>query len=534
MAEMISYFPLEEARKGQIAVVNAIDKAFKDGYRNVIVDAPVGSGKSAVAVTIGRYSKGSHILTPRKSLQDQYFDDFNKFPMAVMKGRGAYPCTFKSSEHPNYRKVIRLIQQGSCPPPKPGEDSCAQGPCLTSAEIKDQCNTEDHPCPYIEAIGVASQSQMVVHNLHSFIFQAYFANRFDKRDFLVVDEAHEIEGIVRGFSQRKVTIPKALDDEEMPDENSMDLLEEWADWLTRFANLFSDRVSQGSSESSDRIKYLTNLTTLEDLSPKFGENFIASVEVDRQYNRTRFIFTPERVGDLVNQYLLQFGEKRLFMSGTIYSKSAFCRNIGLNESETCYIRIGSTFPVNMRPIYYKKEYLVDTSHTNWDKNFGQLISNIEKVMDVFDDVKGLIHTPSYAASIEIFHALKDTGRMVIHSKDDLAEQLKQFYEREDNSVFLSPVCGQGVDFKYDRARFQCILRVPYENTSDAFNRHKVQEDYQWYNYQALVKFGQQIGRVNRAPDDFGVTVLMDERFGKFLRRNQNVLPKWVMDSIIYK
>ena len=101
-------------------------------------------------------------------------------------------------------------------------------------------------------------------------------------------------------------------------------------------------------------------------------------------------------------------------------------------------------------------------------------------------------------------------------------------------MFLSPICGQGVDFKYDRARFQIILRVPYENTGDAFNNHKVKNDYQWYNYQALIKFGQQIGRVNRAPDDFGVTVLMDERFNKFISRNKNVLPKWVLDSIIYK
>lgn len=222
------------------------------------------------------------------------------------------------------------------------------------------------------------------------------------------------------------------------------------------------------------------------------------------------------------------------MSGTIYSKSLFCKTNGLVDSETCFIRIGSTFPVKNRPIVFKDKYKVDTSHKMWDANFKEMIQKIQEIMDVFDDTKGLIHTPSYSTSMTILAALRHTDRVMAHSKDDFQQQLERFYASDEPNVFLSPICQQGVDFKYDRARFQIALRVPYLNTSDSFVEFQVKNDFPWYNHQALVNFGQIIGRVNRAPDDFGVTILMDERFGKFLSKNRTVLPKWLNDAVVTK
>jgi Rad3-related DNA helicase len=121
-----------------------------------------------------------------------------------------------------------------------------------------------------------------------------------------------------------------------------------------------------------------------------------------------------------------------------------------------------------------------------------------------------------------------------HGKNDTQEKLQLFYDSKDPLVFVSPVCQQGVDFKGDRARFQIILRVPYLNTSDAFVSHKVQNDFPWYNYQALITWGQQIGRINRSEDDYGATFLMDSRFNKFITRNLSKIPKWVQSAIVWK
>jgi Rad3-related DNA helicase len=530
---IIKQFPLEKARGSQVAVLNAIEKAFAEGYVNVLLEAPVGSGKSAIAVAAAKFYGEAHVLTPRKSLQDQYVDDFGQEELVMMKGRGSYPCTVEASPA-EYKRVIKIIHEGGTLRMSPGTESCAVGPCLASKEVLTACTEEGHgPCPYHVALNTAQNVKTVVHNLHSFIFQAYFANRFERRKLLVIDECHEIENTIRSFAERKIKLPCVVTDESLEETEEFKTLEDWVPWFLKYTGQFTD-ANGSTTKPSDRTVYLNTIKSLQLLSDKFGEKFVPSVTKEPAYNRTLFSFTPERVGDLVNAFLLNFGEKRLLMSGTIYNKSQFCSDNGLNPDQTCFIRTGSTFPKETRPIYLKKDYMVDTSHANWDANFKEMIEKIESIMDIFDDVKGLIHTPSYEASRTIYEALAHTDRMIHHSKDDLQIKLADFYASTDPQVFLSPVCQQGVDFKYDRARFQIVLRVPYANTSDMFNAYKVKNDYNWYNYQALKIFGQQIGRINRAPDDFGVTILMDERFGKFISRNRNTLPKWLTDSIIYK
>ena len=126
MADILDHFPLKEIRSTQKDVLTAIQQAFKDGYQNIVVEAPVGSGKSAIAIAVAKYFGQAHILTPRKSLQNQYYDDFSEEDLSLMKGRAAYPCTYKSEENPEYPKVIRMIQKGFIEAPKFDEVSCAQ------------------------------------------------------------------------------------------------------------------------------------------------------------------------------------------------------------------------------------------------------------------------------------------------------------------------------------------------------------------------------------------------------------------------
>jgi len=541
MSSILDHSPLPTIRNSQREVLKAIEKAYGEGYRNVLLEMSVGGGKSFVAVAAAKYYKTAHILTPRKSLQDQYSEDFRSHQVVLMKGRSSYPCTYPSADYNKalHKHVTDEIRTGGIVQPTGTELSCAEGPCLASRVAIAPCTgfplpgeAAKYPCPYHVAIDVAQSHKIIVHNLHSFIFQAYFTGRFDQRELIVIDECHEMEGIVRGFASKKVSIPKVIKDEDMPLPGVHKTLESWSEWFTQFRNLFKTKLDQFGVSEQERFEEL--LQELCDLSDQFGEKFVCAIEKDTLSKRTKFTFTPEQVGNLTNKFMLNFGKKRLLMSGTIYNKSLYCKNNGLDEEETCFIRIGSSFPKANRPIYFKDEYKVDTSHKLWDQNFNEMITKIKSIMTIFDDAKGLIHTPSYLASIMLNNALRSTGRMVTHTKDDFNQVLQQFYACEEPKVLLSPTCQQGVDFNYDRARFQIILRVPYLNTSDPFVEHKVKNDFPWYNYQALVTFGQEIGRINRADDDYGVTILMDERFGKFISKNRNVLPKWLIEAIIYK
>jgi ATP-dependent DNA helicase DinG len=546
MVTILECFPLEKPRQSQVEVLKAIEAAFIKGYKNVLLEAPVGSGKSAIAVACGKFYGEAHILTPRKSLQDQYHDDFHKESLCTMKGRSAYPCTYPSEDNAaEHHQVTSKIRAGKVIFMSPSTPTCAEAPCLLSNETARKCRQpvvipgtipqeyeDTYPCPYHSAIDTAQNKNLIVHNLHSFIFQTYYGGRFKKRELLVVDECHEVEGILRGFAEKKVVLPLCLKDDEMPVSGQYTTMSEWAGFFNSFADKFSTRAR--NSGQTQKEEFLELLLNMESISEIVGTKFVTSIERDTVAKRSRFTFTPEYVGNLVDKYISNYGEKRLFMSGTIYSKDLYCRLTGLKPEETCFIKIGSSFPKANRPIYLKPDYIVDTSHKMWDTNFLEMITKIKKIMAIFPEDKGLIHAPSYHTGLTLMNALKSTRRVVTHDKDSFQGDLLKFYASPEPLVFLSPICQQGVDFKGDRSRFQIILRVPYPSTADAFMEKKVKEDFPYYNYQALITFGQQIGRVNRSEDDFGATILMDERFTKFILRNNGTLPKWLTEAIIYK
>ena len=87
---MSARFPFESYRQGQREALEQARNAFEAGKRFVVIEAPTGSGKSAIAVTLAREAKTSYLLTAQKLLQDQYGRDFPD--LSLMKGRANYPC----------------------------------------------------------------------------------------------------------------------------------------------------------------------------------------------------------------------------------------------------------------------------------------------------------------------------------------------------------------------------------------------------------------------------------------------------------
>jgi ATP-dependent DNA helicase DinG len=520
-------FPLDQPRGSQVQVITEIEKAYANGYRFAIIEAPVGSGKSAIAITFARLFGSSHIITPRKSLQNQYFEDFEEH-VVLMKGRAAYPCTYEYSPN-QYRVVIKAIEAGFIQDPGKSEQHCGNAPCIEDRQIYKSC-TSERDCPYHVAIDVAGESESIIHNLHSFIFQTSFAKRFQERGILIIDEAHEIENHVREFISKKITLPKYFLPEEQP--SGFKYIDEWVDWFQQgsITSLFSDKIPK-PGDSSDRQKFIDRLEVLKSYNKIYDTDFVVKREADITFRKTKFTFVPSNIGNAAHTFLFNFGKKVMLMSGTIYNKDVFCRNLGINRDEAYFIRVDSSFPVESRPIYLKEEYMVNTSHAQWEQNFPKLIEVLKALLAKFPDAKGLIHSPSYAAGLQIVNAMKDK-RLVYHERDNFLSKLDKFFESKDNKVFVSPTCQQGVDFKDDRARFQVIIRVPYPNTNDLFIQHKLKRDFPWYNYQSLVTFGQQIGRINRSETDFGATILIDERFKRFILQNKKALPPWLKKAII--
>ena len=520
----MEHFPLPTPRWSQEEVLKRIQNIIeKEDKKFIILEAPVGSGKSAIAITVARWLGNAHVLTPLKSLQNQYYHDFMKH-ITLMKGRNSYPCTYETLNHEFHSKVIQDIEDKKIIWLGTHDKTCAEGPCKDDEQAWHDCKEEMGVCPYTAAMRVAMDSSIVVHNFHSFIFQAHFNGKFDERELLVIDEAHVAENMLREFTVKKVTIHRALGLDEEPGEFTT--LGEWTDYFMqeRF-------IPKKDTYTEKEEAYMNQVGTLSLCADNDSwKKFVVKRHDNLRPVYTKFEFVPESLGSIAHTLLFNYGKRVLIMSGTIYSKARFCANLGIPESQASFIRIDSSFPVEGRPIYMKPEYACNTAHVSWKEEIKEIAEKCNTLLDKFNDVKGLIHVPSYNAGAELFHAMKNK-RLVLHGPADFQSSLETFYKTKGNKVFVSPTCQQGVDFKDDRARFQIILRVPYLNTGDEFIKHKLKKDYSWYNYHALVIFGQQIGRINRSEKDFGATILLDSRFPDFIRKNSSLLPRWLTDAI---
>ena len=84
----------EDARPEQKQVIPAVAKVLRKGYKNVIIESPTGSGKSAFSMVLpkmfGSDKKSSYVLTHLKGLQAQYLAEM-PFMESIM-GRGNYGC----------------------------------------------------------------------------------------------------------------------------------------------------------------------------------------------------------------------------------------------------------------------------------------------------------------------------------------------------------------------------------------------------------------------------------------------------------
>jgi ATP-dependent DNA helicase DinG len=89
----IRNFPFPVLREKQAYVLNEIDSAIAWGYKDIVVEAPTGFGKSGVALAVALRLSTSHICVSTKDLQRQYARDFSF--LRIMTGKSNFRCEVK-------------------------------------------------------------------------------------------------------------------------------------------------------------------------------------------------------------------------------------------------------------------------------------------------------------------------------------------------------------------------------------------------------------------------------------------------------
>lgn len=580
----LPYFPRDEFRPRQRGAILAIDKAFRDGYKYVVVQAPTGAGKSMLGVTLGGKFPCFYV-TSQKILQDQYSTDFPD-RVALVKGRGEYTCgvTGKPSDvAPCVRKKKR-----------------AKLDCKLDEKGNMQPFMLTH-CEYVAAMQRALTSRIALFNYHSF---HYMAKRFGKRPMVIADECHNIESIYMGIVElvlKDGMVKGLLLDKNLSFADTVDRFDprpdssqiggrkvidiepaEQVPWdagqeapaergefegedeaggdepgsaqvgtpargayyeVIRLAyrqakldiEMTRDAERDRAMREADRLERL--LGKLADLwkthqEGKLEENWVLGWETAKLGGVQTMRLKPVFVAEYVRQYFLSRADRFLFLSATVLDVHTFAKSIGVDAKEVYYITMGSNFPVENRRVHLYPA--ADMSWKAQGRDNDRLETTLRSILRKHAGQRGIIHTHTGKLVDFIQERLgAEFGRRLICQSGKVKREdlLLQHAESRDG-ILVAPAMHEGLDLKGDLSRFQILLKVPWPDMKDPQIAARMKVDPDWYSWLALLKFVQSCGRSVRSETDYAETYVLDTGAKNFCRRTQGNMPKWFLEGLV--
>ncbi|HKG86933.1 MAG TPA: ATP-dependent DNA helicase [Nitrososphaeraceae archaeon] len=565
-----SYFPHPYMRDKQQKTLEEIEQALKSGFKYIFLEAPAGFGKSPVAIALATYLGSSHICTATKDLQAQYSRDFPF--IRQVKGKSNFICIIKDEmgldETCNYGPCLKDDGYDCIYKTKLGDykvqgegtkyetvelDHFAQKKYIDKLKSQSRIIQLDwKPCHYYHQKWIALKSSHTIYNYKYFLSDLFYSNSMQKRQLLVLDEAHTVESEVADFKSFTVFnegltgfLPKL----SIPYESEYDI-ETWIAFGTELREkllIFIDKASTILEKNIEQYPFTEknlidaitkekNLTTvIEDMRTNKDNWIVTSVEKTANNQLRKVLVTPIDVSSYFKD-ILDKGSISLFMSATILSKDYLCKIGGIKSDQVKFIRVQeSNFPLKNRPIYLMNVAWLNAKTMN--QSLPAIANAVNNIMTTHKNEKGIIHTTSYSQlrfikeniSKENAIRLIETG-----SKFDRNEMLEKHYKSSKPTVLISPSLYLGVDLKDNLSRFQIIVKVPYADLTDRKISVMKQRDPNWYTWNAILKLVQAYGRSIRSKEDFANTYILDSSITFLLKQAKEMSPKWFSDAIIQR
>ena len=522
-------------RNSQIRLINKINWAIGEGYKNIILEAGTGTGKSAIATTLANMYGDSYILTMTKQLQEQYLDDFSHM-LVEIKGRGNYKCNYK----------------GNC-------DFC----------IKAEYNLRKcSDCPFQIAFKKAVGAENVITN-YDFLYYAGVVNPLlDSRELLILDEAHNLERKMLMLSSCE------LNREYISTKFGIDIFEpimhrvKSNNDLKRNPKYWTELCEDLIKECKKRIKKIegdanktvqVTLDEFESNPSKYSNfNYVEKQNLEQDIKNFGAIqlglahdeliidlpdkksilnekmdisaeFKPFSVAD-DTQNLLNLGNICIFLTGTLGSKDKFCEWNNINPDETYYIYEKSPFDVAKRPIY--TDFVGRMSgyrrgKPNWKNK--RAIAKVRELLDKHSGEKGVIHTSSNEQAFWIMDELRGYPFMFVGGEDRNIV-LKEFTESDEDIILIGASIKDGVDFKGDLCRFQIVFKIPYPQLNEQV-KYRMALDPKWFYYQTVMALMQAYGRGIRDMDDWCVMYIIDSSFKQLFDYNRGFFNEYFTEAV---
>lgn len=543
--KMEDCFPYSKARPAQEDILKSLDKiySYDDKYRYIVIEAGTGIGKSAIAKSISKKEKTCYLLTATKQLQDQYIHDFGNMGASAVKGSVNYECAVDDTL------------------------DCSNGACKLSLDgMRSRCYA-DKACPYQNAKQKADASEMFVTSYAYFLRVSRGNNTsFKSRNVIIVDECHMLEDQLincAGFTlnpekmNHRYQIHHGMDFKtmvlykHMPNPDDEQQMIQWIFLVKKLIakrmeifqkSIFAARYGDRSQMTADELSDVEDLD-IKDTSQKLEElkrlyekiikflneedksNWVMSVK-DKQIS-----VKPINVDGLFKQLIDKFAvHKVVFMSATILDKVGFCNDMGIEADKTCFVTRDGVFSAKRSPIVY--DPVGSMSYKNINFTMPYVIDEIKRIMELYPNEKGIIHTATYNIAQQITEAIK-SDRFVVREHDESNEDLFQYHAQSDKpTILVSPSLMAGVDLHDDLSRFQIVVKLPYISLADERVKRKMQKNQKWYTCKMLRNLVQECGRSTRNEKDWSVTYILDNAFEKTVYFNKKMLSPHFLNRIV--
>ena len=530
-ADIMAHFPPGYApRPQQEEAIRRIAAAFAAGNRFVLLELPTGGGKSFVTQTFARAARAAgqrtHFLTASKILQDQYTRDFPAPEIETIKGRNAYPCTHPAAGPGDTAALAPCTRKGRGILPSCCVDP-EEGP---RAVVSLTARPNETSCPYWSQLITAARAPITLYNFSSFLFQQRI-KRFGKRNLMIVDEAHHIEGQLLNYVELTITESAlALVGEELP--GNLRTAEDVRNWIR---GGLLDRVHDAAMDEDmpvpDRER-LEHLGAKLDLFLDYTERTEWIIEYAADRNNSKLACRPVYAHDFAEDLLFSKADQILGVSATILSREIWAANLGLAPDDVELIQMGSDFPVANRPI--RREYLGNMNYASKDATLPKLIAWLKNTcLPAHAGERGIIHAHSFTLAQAIVRGV-GSPRLLLHEGGvDKREVLARHAARPD-SVIVAPAFHEGIDLKDDLSRFQVIAKTPYPSIADPVIKRRMEtaSGRTWFAWLTILKFCQSVGRSVRSKDDHAVTYITDAGFDGLYSRNRGMFPRWIQEAMV--
>lgn len=491
--------PFADWRPGQRT---AIRTCLHSPTTHVVINASTGSGKSTIAAALPRLDPTHRyvILTATLGLQDQYGSTFPY--LDDLRGMSNYDCLAAKDEFRSWFSTQRR------------NVTVDDGPCHDGAH----CSLKDSGCDYYDARRKFVSSSSGLTNYPAWLSNRHFGSGLGQADTIVCDEAHALPEQL--MASCRIEIPLNLFDAPAPKG-----YKKWRSWA-------HDKLEDIKTSVQDRDEDTRHKKS------KLEEALRCLTKIDSTWawdqRDSHFCFEPT-IPKLLLPLLHTFDERStvVYLSATI--TPATLKLLDIRSQDVTFESMSSTFPLNRRPIYLRSSVRVDYRSMKNEYSHDKWIAEIDDWLGQRLDRNGIIHTQSFERAYDIWNSSRYKKYMVMHHRGRPGADVVEYFKEEGKHrpcILVSPSVTTGYDFKYTEAEHQIVAKMPFPDTRSRISQARCKATPGYRDWITATTLMQACGRINRADDDSGETLIADAHAQWFLREHEDLLAPWFSEAIV--